>query len=418
MFLSSNNTFINRYGFSKSGWVVGIVGLIFVAYLSAYSMKTLIVTSHKVRKLQVVEKDEEENGDSVVSREDDADGSIRRIAKFTYGTYGVVFCDFVLVSAQIGSAIAFAEFITKSWSDVLHVDSAWIAMVIAPVLIAVCVLKSMESLEYLGLFGNLTFLFSFIIVLVFGFGTTQGHFQSIDVVSTDMGDVSTFFGLVIFALAAQSECMSIERFLPSELQNQYGRILDIAISMAAIIYIAIASLCYAFFGDFTKDVIFDNIQCGEGEDLKCQAFSNSTVSVLRGIVKIGMACMITVNYPFTMEGALHTVEEWVLGRSARVLCNSPFVEPAAICLRTILVLFTLIIAVVVPDFSFLVGLCGTFSSGLLAFVLPPAFLLALDGKKLQDNREYGTLFKHISILIGGLVFSIVASIFILIDKVK
>ena len=69
-------------------------------------------------------------------------------------------------------------------------------------------------------------------------------------------------------------------------------------------------------------------------------------------------------------------------------------------------------------FSFLVGLCGTFSSGLLAFVLPPAFLLALDGKKLQDNREYGTLFKHISILIGGLVFSIVASIFILIDKVK
>ena len=83
-----------------------------------------------------------------------------------------------------------------------------------------------------------------------------------------------------------------------------------------------------------------------------------------------------------------------------------------------MVLFTLIIAVVVPDFSFLVGLCGTFSSGLLAFVLPPAFLLALDGKKLQDNREYGTLFKHISILIGGLVFSIVASIFILIDKVK
>ena len=64
------------------------------------------------------------------------------------------------------------------------------------------------------------------------------------------------------------------------------------------------------------------------------------------------------------------------------------------------------------------GLCGTFSSGLLAFVLPPAFILALDGKKLQDEHQYASIFKHVAILIGGLIFSIVASVFILIDKFK
>merc|ERR1711988_1901895 len=119
------------------------------------------------------------------------------------------------------------------------------------------------------MFGNFIFLFSFIMVLIFGFGTTELHFQKMDFVSKSSGDISTYLGLVIFALAAQSECMSIERFLPSELQNQYGRILDYAISIAAIIYIAIATLCYAFFGSFTHDAIFDNIECGENYDLKC-----------------------------------------------------------------------------------------------------------------------------------------------------
>ena len=412
------------YGFAKSGFVIGVIGLIFVAYLSTYSMKTLIDASHKVRKMQSGTNEDEDSGTirriASVTYGDEDSGTIRRIASVTYGkTYGVAFCDFVLITAQVGSSIAFAEFITKSWSDVLHVDSVWIAGAIAPILIVVCVLKSTESLEYLGMFGNFIFLFSFIMVLVFGFGTTEGHFQKMNAVSTSSGDISTYLGLVIFALAAQSECMSIERFLPNELQNQYGRILDIAISIAAIIYIAIATLCYAFFGNFTHDVIFDNIECGEGHDLKCGALSSETVNVIRGCVKIGMACMITVNYPFTMEGALHTVEEWCLGRSAKLLCkDSAFVEPRAIFLRTVLVLFTLVLAVLVPDFSFLVGLCGTFSSGLLAFVLPPAFILALDGTKLRDERQHGIIFKHVSILIGGLIFSIVASIFILIDKFK
>ena len=394
------------YGFSKSGIVIGVLGLIFVAYLSTYSMKTLIDASHKVRKMQ--------------ENDDEASGTIRRIALVTYGkSYGVAFCDFVLITAQVGSSIAFAEFITKSFSDVLHVDSVWIACAMAPILIVVCILKSTESLEYLGMFGNFIFLFSFIMVLIFGFGTTELHFQKMDIVSKSSGDISTYLGLVIFALAAQSECMSIERFLPSELQKQYGRILDYAISIAAIIYIAIATLCYAFFGNFTHDVIFDNIECGENYDLKCGALSHDAVSVIRGIVKIGMACMITINYPFTLEGALHTVEEWCLGRSAKFLYkNSPFVESRAIILRILIVLFTLVIAVVVPDFSFLVGLCGTFSSGLLAFVLPPAFILALDGKKLQDEHQYASIFKHVAILIGGLIFSIVASVFILIDKFK
>ena len=112
------------------------------------------------------------------------------------------------------------------------------------------------------------------------------------------------------------------------------------------------------------------------------------------------------------------MEEWFLGRSAKKSCGGPFVEPFAIFLQTVLVLSTLIVAVLIPDFSFLVGLVGTFSSGLLAFVLPPAFILALDGEKLKKDFEYLKISKHLVILIGGLLFSIIASVFILIDKAK
>ena len=180
--------------------------------------------------------------------DDEASGTIRRIALITYGkSYGVAFCDFVLITAQVGSSIAFAEFITKSFSDVLHVDSVWIACAMAPILIAVCILKSYRKF---GIFRHVR-KFHFLILLHHGFDFWFRH----DGTSLSKDGLCLekqwrhfyILGLVIFALRLNR--VHVDRTILTErVTKQYGRILDYAISIAAIIYIAIATLCYAFLG--------------------------------------------------------------------------------------------------------------------------------------------------------------------------
>ena len=82
-----------------------------VAYLNAYSMKTLIVASHHVRAQQ------EANGVPALA----TDGTIRRIAAATFGPLGVAFSDFILITAQLSAAAAFVEFIGSAWANVLGV---------------------------------------------------------------------------------------------------------------------------------------------------------------------------------------------------------------------------------------------------------------------------------------------------------
>lgn len=441
------------YAIVEVGYVVGILGLFSVAFLSAYSMKTLIRCSHVVREAagrdrrkaaaENVDETKQTNADTVDSNHGisralvksgeeseegaehgEGEGTIRKIAEFCYGARGVLFADFVLLSAQIGAAVAFAEFIVSAWSDVLNAHRVYPAIIISPVLVLLSLLKSTASLEPVAFVGNFIFLFSFIAVIVFGFGTTHGDFQSVEAENVSASSLSSFLGLTLFALAAQSECMSIEKFLPKKVQLQYCRVLDISLTIAVCIYIAIGMLCYAFFGAHTKDVIFDNIVCtgdaaavAADDDeafLRCRSFDKPTVSAIRNVVKIGMACMISVNYPFTLEGAVHTIEELYLGRPAK-RCFGLFVEPIACVGRVVCVGTTLLVAVLVPDFSFLVGLCGTFSSGLLAFVLPPLFSL-----KLNDPRKGGdrlAALGHGLVLVGGLVFSLVATAFLIKGKI-
>lgn len=135
------------YAMLEAGWLFGTIILLIVAYLSAYSMKVLIHCSHEVRFRygSRVIRDEEIGEDE---KEDDGDGSIRRIAKYTYGSWGVVVSDIILVTSQVGSAIAFAEFIITSWSDVLGVHVIWPAIVVAPILIFLSLLKSTASLDH------------------------------------------------------------------------------------------------------------------------------------------------------------------------------------------------------------------------------------------------------------------------------
>merc|ERR1711865_430551 len=101
------------------------------------------------------------------------------------------FSDFVVISAQVFSVVAFVAFISESLASVFNTIDAnmedvtkssdgtrdWTLVGLLPILCALCALRSTASLEGLATFGNFVFLASFITVLMFGFGTADVSFE-------------------------------------------------------------------------------------------------------------------------------------------------------------------------------------------------------------------------------------------------
>lgn len=177
---------------------------------------------------------------------DEGEVTVREIAFVTFGNKGMLFSDCVVISAQLFSVVAFVAFIAEALASVINTIDAnmsnvvesstatrdCVLLVLLPVLGFLCTLRSTASLESLATCGNIIFLCSFTTVLMFGFGTADVSLEGTSA-AQGLSGLSTFFGSVLFAFAAQSECMSVEQFLPKSTQKRYGRVLDVSILIAA-----------------------------------------------------------------------------------------------------------------------------------------------------------------------------------------
>jgi len=356
---------------------------------------------------------------------------VREISQVALGFWGVCFSDFVLISSQLGTGVAFAAFIAEALASAIDTmdggmevvaDSStttrhWVMLAIFPLLGVLTSLRSTASLEPLAAFGNIVFLVSFVIVMVFGFGTAEVSLEGTSA-ATGIAGLASFFGLSLFAFSAQSECMSVEQFLPKNVQQRYGRVLDVSLMITVGIYILFGVMGYIFFKDSTSDNIFSNLKCGPGEYLPCKTFSLKLSVWLNVVVQLGMAVMIVVNYPFSMFGACQNVEEiiWGCTDGGTPMLNY-FAQAKMAVLRVFWVAMTLVVAAVVPDFGFLVGFVGCFCQTLFAFVLPPLFHLSLSWTKLKTERLYANMALHIAVLIFGVIFSVVSTTQLIVQKI-
>jgi amino acid permease len=388
----------------------------------------------------------------------------REIAFEACGHTGMLACDFILISCQIGSCCAFAAFIMNDLAQVFDNTEQTkhiILICMTPIFCLLACLRSTQSLEVTSTFGNLCFLFSFIMMLVLGalvsppslgkvtptglenFPASERGYFNLDkaVAQNGVGGFAQFFGLSIFAFSAHSEIMCIEQFLPPKTMKQYPRVLEVALGLTTCVYIIFGLFGYLFFKQHTQGIIFTNLQCYKSpkdwcEDIyqpsgghpNCDAdtwapvcdpsrISFATANILSKMVKAAMACMITFNYPFTIFGAIQNIEDIVW--PGVMPQDATFVELKRIILRVVCVGFTVTIAATVPDFAFLVGFTGCFSNGLLAFVLPPLFYLQLYKEEIAEHKYSSLVWgANWTLVIFGTCFSVATTVLLCIDTFK
>lgn len=217
----------------------------------------------------------------------------------------------------------------------------------------------LPSLKY---FGPL----SAIVLIVWAFGATVViiyGFQVLEIHSYDFIHFSTFplfFGSVVYAFEGITLIIPMEASMKHP--EKFTTILNLSVVLVTILFAGFSSLGYMFFFDQTQDVITLNLP-------------DTVLSVL---VKIAFCIVLFLTYPLGMVPLVQIAE-------SRILPKITFIKTtiASKLLRTLLVFFTVVLTLGIPDFGVMMGFFGSFSNAFVTFILPSSFYLKLFGRSLS-----------------------------------
>jgi len=90
------------------------------------------------------------------------------IADSACGWVGRLAVQVSLVISQFGTCVAYIIFISQLVNSIGHVGTPWIMCVLFPILVPLCLIRSVEHLEYPNLIADILILFGLVVVIVYG----------------------------------------------------------------------------------------------------------------------------------------------------------------------------------------------------------------------------------------------------------
>mmetsp|Transcript_3019 Transcript_3019/g.4480 ORF Transcript_3019/g.4480 Transcript_3019/m.4480 type:complete len:422 (+) Transcript_3019:30-1295(+) len=348
--------------FKETGLALGSVCLLLLAVVSLYSHRIIILSVQALRKKGM----------------GPADGRIefQDLSKYSLGKVGEGIAAFAAISTQLGGCTAFLVFIGENMAEVAGTKCITVLMALMPVLIALALIRDAKLFGPTSHIGNAALVLAISTVFWFGFSESPprsvGSYEQFK-----FSGLPIFFGIGVYTFSAHCEVVSIEQVMTK--REDFLSVLNSAFWVITILYFAFGALCYMFFAENTSEIIFDNL-------------GNSPFLVF---VKICISVALLLQYPIVLLPASVTFED-ILNVTDKFMWMS--------VVRVLLVIFTVLLAVLIPSFEVVTSLVGAFSNGIVAFVLPPLFyMLHVDGLGPVEKAVNWT------IIIGGGLLSLYSS---------
>ena len=443
--------------FRQSGWVVGVVGLLGMAFISELTMRQLVMCNQAVRQ----QKREDRKRKGIESSAHDEECTFTDIGSIAYGKWGAGAADFTMLTCQFGACCAALAFIATNLGDVIDGTDRTRLMVLIPasfIALALTLLRSTAMLEHTSGLGNAIFLISIVMVVYIGsagngsrdciafqgwptelivncthhpttpdcpalvsdgrdcpaknYDLTSGKYNpplpgdgatprvSGRVTAADITGFSQFFGVALYMFSAHSEVMAIEQFVADK--PNFPKVLRKAVCIACVVYLFFGLFGYFTWGDATGYADRgDSIGTHIGD-----IFQNIGNSKLANAVKALMCFMIMCNYPLMAFGAVQDLEHHFLPNDKATIGS--WVGGKRLVLRTVWVVASALVVIATNfKFAFLVAFTGNFSNCIMAFSLPPIFYLELYPEEKDDKiKFYGNWALSISTGIIAIVFTI------------
>ncbi|KAJ8033346.1 Vesicular inhibitory amino acid transporter [Holothuria leucospilota] len=201
-------------------------------------------------------------------------------------------------------------------------------------------------------------------------------------------------GIIVFSYTSHIFLPSLEGSMTH--RKNFRKMLYWTHGLAGLFKALFAYICFLTFASATEEVITDN--------LPTQGFKD--------LVSLCLVAKALLSYPLPYFAAAELLERaFFQGRPETVWPScyafDGMLHTWAVTLRVFLVVFSLILAVIIPHFALLMGLIGSFTGTMLSFVWPCWFHLKI---RWDDLRWYIKVL-DIAIICSGLLCCCVGIVF-------
>ncbi|KAK4261656.1 hypothetical protein QN277_004620 [Acacia crassicarpa] len=354
------------YCFKRTGWVLGLLMLFTVAFLTYHCMMLLVYTRRKLESTM---------GFSKINSFGDLGFAI-------CGPVGRFSVDAMIVLSQAGFCVSYLIFISNTLAHLLSQNTQTsLILGLSPKVLFLwsCFpfqlgLNSIRTLTHLAPMS----------IIADGIDITAKILVMVEDVSVFMknrpaleafGGFSVFFygvGVAVYAFEGIGMVLPLES--EAKDKEKFGRVLGIGMTVISLLFGAFGVLGYFAFGNETKDIITTNLGLG----------------LVSTLVQLGLCINLFFTFPLMMNPVYEVVE--------RRLCDSRY----CVWLRWLMVLGVSLVALSVPNFADFLSLVGSGVCVVLGFVLPAMFYYLA----FKEELGWRSVIGNGAIVVFGLIMAI------------
>ncbi|CAH0392886.1 unnamed protein product [Bemisia tabaci] len=300
-----------------------------------------------------------------------------------------------LIITQIGFCCAYFVFVSQNLHDEIKyfffdIELIWVLILMLVPMILLNWIKSLKYMMPISLLAS--------ILTTSGLGIIF-YYVLQDLPNTNTvpkvaswGQLPLYFGTAVYAFEGIGVILPLENSMKSpEHMRGYVGILNTGMVIVTCLYTAVGFFGYLKYGDAATR---GSITFYMGAEL----FASH-------VVRLTMALAIFLSYCLQFYVPANIIWPQLVSRFA-------FLQPeerqyfGEYIFRTLLVLFTFLLAVIIPDLSAVISLVGAVSSSTLALIFPPLLEMVTFYEK---DFSYRTLIKDLLIMLFGICGFLVGS---------
>ncbi|XP_061346085.1 amino acid transporter AVT3C-like [Gastrolobium bilobum] len=323
------------YSFKRTGWVMGLLMLFIVAFLTYYCMMLLVRTRRKLESIM---------GFSKI-------GSFGDLGFAICGPFGRFLVDAMIVLSQSGFCVSYLIFISTTLAF-LTGETAPVFLGLTPKVLFLWAcfpfqlglnsIRTLTHLAPLSIFADVVDISAKSAVMV---EDVFVFLKNRPALETFRGFSVFFYGIGVAVYAFEGIGMVLPLESETKDKEKFGGVLALGMTFISLLFGAFGALGYFAFGEETKDIITTNLGPG----------------LISALVQLGLCINLFFTFPLMMNPVYEVVE--------RRLCASRY----CLWLRWLIVLLVSLVALLVPNFADFISLVGSSICVVLGFVLPAMF---------------------------------------------
>ncbi|XP_017881279.1 proton-coupled amino acid transporter-like protein pathetic [Ceratina calcarata] len=369
----------------KNGGVLfGGVGTIIIGMICAHCVHILVRSSHVLCKKTKTPK---------MTYAETAEAAFLSGPKWLrpFANASRIFVNAALCATYVGGACVYVVFVSTSIKQVVDyhtgtdISTRMYILTLIPALLLLGQVRNLKFMVPFSMMANVSMMVGFAITLYYIFNGIE--IPSDTKLIASAGQLPTFFATVLFAIEGIGVVMPVENNMQNP-QHFLGcpGVLNITMSIVVSLYALLGVFGYLKYGEAVMGSITLNIP---------------TSDVLGQVVKMLIALAVLFTY-----GLQYYVPLEIMWKSLKEKCSHKYQGVCHTMMRVVMVLFTVFVALLVPDLEPFISLVGSVFFSILGVTIPAVVetISCWDG---HLGTHYWRLWKNGTLVI----FSFLALIF-------